>query len=77
RIFQGYAQHWAYITVTAQLDGGFMLKEGEDEKKAMESGGPFRRPLTEAQADALVDEFIADLGPDIIRVDEVKEWPEE
>jgi hypothetical protein len=77
RVFYGYAQHWAYITVTAQLDGGFILREGEDEKKAMESGGPFRRPLTEQQADALVDEFIADLGPDIIRIDEVKEWPEE
>ncbi len=78
RIFQGYDQHWAYITVTAQLDGGLVLREGEDEKKAMESGnGLFRRPLTEQQADALVDEFIADLGPDIIRVDQVKEWPEE
>ncbi len=82
RIFHGYDQRWAYITVTAQLDGGQVseMVEGSKEPQPMktESGHPlYRRPLSGEQADALVLEFIGDLGPDIIRVNEIKEWPKE
>ncbi len=88
RIVHGYDQRWAYITVTAYLNQGYIyerpkpgekLKEGEGLTVAREPGGrPLaRRELTEQQADALVDEFIADIGPDIIKVDQIKDWPEE
>jgi hypothetical protein len=88
RIVHGYDQRWAYITVTAYLNAGYIYekpkpgekrKEGEGPTVAREPGGrPLaRRELTEPQADALVDEFISDLGPDIIKVDQVKDWPRE
>jgi hypothetical protein len=82
RILRGYDQHWAYITVTAQLDGGKVVEETGPEKKLEdvkdEAGNIlFRRPLNEKKADELVDEFISDIGPDIIRVDEIEEWPDE
>ena len=82
RIFHGYDQRWAYITVTAQLDQGQVLEipEGSKEPRPAknESGQVlYRRPLTGEQADALVQEFIGDLGPDIIKVDQIKEWPKE
>ena len=66
RLLRGYDQRWAYITVTAYLDG----MRGEEE-----SGSPMRqRPLTETQADGLVREFLAELGPEVIRTGEVKTW---
>lgn len=77
RVFRGYDQHWAYITVTAQLDGGKFTPEGGSDGNEESGISLFRRSLTEEQADKLVDEFIADLGPDIIRVNEIKEWPPE
>ena len=89
RIVHGYDQRWAYITVTAYLDQGYIyerpkagetLKEGEEPAKVRDasSGRPLaRRNLTEDQADKMVDEFISDIGPDIIKVDQIKDWPEE
>lgn len=82
RIFQGYDQRWAYITVTAQLDPGPVMEavEGSKEPQSMKTDDGhalYRRPLTGEQADVLVNEFIGDLGPDIIKVDEIKEWPKE
>jgi hypothetical protein len=89
RIVHGYDQRWAYITVTAYLNGGYLydepkkgqvLKPGDKVPRLRDADTGreiARRPLTEAQADKLVDEFISDLGPDIIKVDQVKEWPAE
>ncbi len=82
RIFHGYDQRWAYITVTAQLDPGQVAEvpEGSKEPQAAKSESGhllYRRPLTGGQADALVQEFIGDLGPDIIKVDQIREWPKE
>ena len=82
RVLNGYDQRWAYITVTAYLDAGQIFKQVEGEKEpqpARDSVGNqlIRRALTEAEADHLVDEFIADIGPDIIKIDEIKEWPKE
>ena len=82
RIFHGYDQRWAYITVTAQLDAGPIMEtvEGSKDPQQMktENGQALiRRPLTGEQADSLVQEFIGDLGPDIIKVDQIKEWPKE
>ena len=87
RIVHGYDQRWAYVTVTAYLNGSYLydqpkepLKEGEKPTVEMDkaTGRPLaRRPLTEEQADKLVDEFISDIGPDVIKVDQITEWPEE
>jgi hypothetical protein len=82
RILRGYDQRWAYITVTAYLDGGQVTEATKDDKEPKpvkdDAGNPlYRRNLTEADADRLVDEFIFDLGPEIIRIDEIKEWPKE
>ena len=82
RVLRGYDQRWAYITVTAYLDGGPVTEETKDAKEPQpvkdDAGNPlFRRPLTEATADKLVDEFIFDLGPEIIRIDDIKGWPKE
>lgn len=82
RIIHGYDQRWAYITVTAQLDPGPVMEmpAGSKEPQPMkaESGHAlYRRPLSGEQTDALVKEFIGDLGPDIIKVNEIKEWPKE
>jgi len=82
RIFHGYDQRWAYITVTAQLDPGPLMEsvEGSKEPQVMKNGSGhalYRRPLTAEQADILVKDFIGELGPDIIKVDEIKEWPKE
>lgn len=89
RIIHGYDQRWAYITVTAFLNGGYLyedLKKGQELKpgepppklRDPDTGREMaRRPITEQDADKLVDEFISDLGSDIIKVDQVIEWPEE
>jgi hypothetical protein len=82
RVLRGYDQHWAYITITAQLDGSKLTEEVGPEKKIEDVKNEWgdtllRRPLSEQKADELVQEFISDLGPDIIRVDEIKSWPEE
>ncbi len=93
RIVGGYDQRWGYVTVTAQLDPERLMeldprapkplvpKEGEAPPLVpiLGAGGQelIRRPLTAPEADHLVDEFISDLGPDIILVDQIKDWPEE
>jgi len=82
RIFRGYDQRWAYITVTAYLDGGQITETGKDGKESTPVKDEaenilYRRALTEADADRLVDEFISDLGPDIMVTDQIKEWPKE
>jgi hypothetical protein len=89
RIVHGYDQRWAYVTITAQLNGSYLyeelkkdhpLKEGEELPRLRDSAtGRFlaRRQLTEEQSDKLVEEFVQDIGPDIIKVDQIKEWPEE
>ncbi len=82
RIFKGYAQHWAYITITAQLDAMALDDPdgtGKNDVRALagEQQQPVRRPLTEEKADALVSEFLGDLAPDIIRLDMIKEWQKE
>ena len=82
RVLNGYDQRWAYITVTAYLDSGqiYLMKDGQREPQpARDSSNNvlIRRALTEADADRLVNEFIADIGPDIILVDQIKEWPKE
>lgn len=69
RILHGYDQRWAYVTVTAYLDPG--QAESKDGKAMRQRG------LTEADADRMVEEFIGDLGPDIIEIDKIKEWPKE
>jgi hypothetical protein len=93
RFIEGYDQRWGYLTVTAQLDGErlrkldpavklpLVLKKGEQPPTVpIKSSSGFeliRRPITHAQADQLVEEFIGDLGPDIIAVDQIKDWPDE
>jgi Protein of unknown function (DUF3485) len=93
RIIEGYDQRWGYVTVTAQLDGEKLeelapgvklpleLKPGEKPPTVpIKSNSGYelvRRNITPEQADALVQEFISDLGPDIIYVDQITEWPEE
>lgn len=85
RIFKGYDQRWGYITVTAQLDPGPVLEMVEGSREPTRMKIKFgdkdydlvRRGLTGEKADELVQEFIGDLGPDLIRVDEIKEWPNE
>jgi hypothetical protein len=82
RLLRGYDQRWAYITVTAYLDSGYIyLNEpgAKEPQVAADSSGNklLRRPLSEADADRLVEEFINDLGPEIIRVDNIKAWPKD
>jgi len=82
RILGGYDQRWGYITVTAYLDYGRVMTQTEQNPEGYaqtnDNGQELhRRPLTAEQADKLVEEFIADIGPDIINVDQIKEWPEE
>lgn len=82
RILHGYDQRWAYITVTATLDAGVVTEVGKDDKEPHaltdQAGNPkIRRELTGEQADSLVEEFIADLGPDIMLVNQIREWPNE
>jgi Protein of unknown function (DUF3485) len=79
RIVHGYDQRWAYVTVTAYLHAGPIMEMGKDDKEPRpltdRAGNPrFHRPLTPAQADGLVEEFIADLGPEIMRTEQIKEW---
>jgi len=89
RIVHGYDQRWAYITVTAYLNGGYLYEEPKEGQTLKEGEAPpklrdaetrrelARLPITEDEADKMVDEFIGDLGPDIMKVDQIKEWPEE
>jgi len=89
RVVRGYDQRWAYITVTANLNGGYLYAEPKPEDNLKE-GDPLpklidpesrrevaRRALKPEEADELVDEFINEIGPDIIKVDQIKEWPDE
>ena len=66
----GYDQRWACITVIAYLDPVQSMKA---------NSGPelLFRTLNGKLADELVAEFIGDIGPDLISVEEVKEWSKE
>ena len=88
RIVHGYNQHWGYITVTAYLTGGWIFEEPKNpDPKAPQkpvvardpdTGRPVaRRDLTPEQADKLVQEFIGEFGQEVVRVDQIKDWPDE
>jgi len=82
RVLGGYDQRWGYMTVTAYLSPGNVITQTETDpqpypQKNEHGQELLRRPLSPEQADKLVEEFITDIGPDIIIVDQIKDWPAE
>lgn len=66
RLLGGYDQRWAYITVSLSLLSG----QYQDETgRQVTLNAP-----TEAEADRMVAEFTAELAPEIIRLNDIKEW---
>ena len=66
RLIKGYDQRWAYITVTTYLDPWPIDDPGLGEFP--------RRAITEAQSDKLLNDFLFDIGTEIMRVDDIKDW---
>lgn len=66
RLVHGYDQRWAYVTISTNLISGTF----EDESgRQMTLKSP-----TEAGADLMVKEFVAEMLPDIVRLDSIKSW---
>jgi len=66
RMLRGYDQRWAYITITAYLDGIRM-----DEDPSLRTP---QRQLSPADADRTVAEFLAEFATEVIRTDRVSHW---
>ncbi|MES2706500.1 MAG: exosortase-associated EpsI family protein [Verrucomicrobiota bacterium] len=66
RLIEGYDQRWAYVTLSLNLLSG----QYQDETgKIVNQKAP-----TEEEADRLVTEFAAELMPEIIRLNDIKDW---
>lgn len=66
RLVEGYDQRWAYITVSSNLVRALAKDE---------SGQEFlTSKLSEEETDRNVAEFVAELAPEILDIQAVKEW---
>lgn len=66
RLFQGYDQRWGYITVSLNLVTG-QFQDDMGRIRVMKSPD-------EAGADRMVAEFVAELAPEIVRLQDIKDW---
>jgi Protein of unknown function (DUF3485) len=66
RLMEGYDQRWAYITISSNLVEAASVDESGQRYLSAK--------LTEEETDKNVQEFIAELGPEIINVRAVKHW---